>query len=89
MYIDKICAHNKEYKERKMVIIHLEVGELEELLTRLANERGISVDKLVSDIVNKYFPIPHIMNKNDMAEGYKEMGEINLSIANGSDDKTR
>ncbi|MBR6788809.1 MAG: hypothetical protein IKM44_03275 [Clostridia bacterium] len=66
-----------------MVIIHLEVGELEKVLTALAKERGISMDKLVSEIINKYFPSTHMMNREDMAKGYKEMSEINLSIANG------
>lgn len=70
-----------------MVIIQLDVGELEALLADLAKKRGISVDMLVSEIVNKYFPSPHKIDKEGMAEGYKEMGEINLSIANGSNDQ--
>lgn len=70
-----------------MVIIQLDVGELETLLADLAKQRGISVDMLVSEIVNKYFPTPHKIDKEAMAEGYKEMGDINLSIANGSNDQ--
>ncbi|HIV63463.1 MAG TPA: hypothetical protein H9693_01705 [Firmicutes bacterium] len=72
-----------------MVIIQLEVGELEEILAALAETRGITMDRLVSEIVNKYFPAPHSIDKSGMAEGYKEMGEINLSIADGIDDKKR
>ena len=70
-----------------MVIIQLDVGELETLLEDLAKKKGISVDMLVSEIVNKYFPTPHKIDKEAMAEGYKEMGDINLSIANGSNDQ--
>lgn len=70
-----------------MVIIQLEVGELESVLAAEAERRGISVDMLVSEIVNKYFPTPHTIDKEAMAEGYKEMGDINLSIANGSNDQ--
>lgn len=67
-----------------MVIIRLDVGaELEKALAEMAKEKGISMDRLVSEIVNKYFPVPHTINKEDFANGYKEMGEINLSIANG------
>ena len=70
-----------------MVIINLDIGELELLLPILAEKRGISVDRLVSEIVNKYFPAPHSINQAEMAEGHKEMGELNLSIANGDNDK--
>ena len=70
-----------------MVIIHLEVGELERLLNDTAKGRGISIDMLVSEIVNKYFPSPHNIDQDAMAEGYKEMGEINLSITNGTTDQ--
>ena len=72
-----------------MVIIQLEVGELEEILAALAETRGITMDRLVSEIVNKFFPAQHSIDKSGMAEGYKEMGEINLSIADGIDDKKR
>lgn len=70
-----------------MVIIKLEVGEVEELLDKIAARRGISVDMLVSEIVNKYFPDAHRIDVEAMAQGYKEMGEINLSIANGDNKK--
>ena len=74
-----------------MVIIHLSVEELLALLGESAQKRGISINMLIDEIVNKYFPSPHIMDKEAMAQGYKEMGEINLSIANGTsdNDKTR
>lgn len=70
-----------------MVIIKLEVSEIEELLQKIAERRGISVSMLVSEIINKYFPESHRIDVEAMAQGYKEMGEINLSIANGDNKK--
>lgn len=72
-----------------MVIIKLELGDAESSLLAEAERRNISVDKFVSEIVHKYLPTMHKIDKEEMAEGYKEMGEINLSIANGDDNKTR
>ncbi len=70
-----------------MVIIKLEVSEIDTLLRKIAEYKGISVDMLVSEIINKYFPDSHRIDVDAMAQGYKEMGEINLSIANGDNKK--
>ncbi len=65
-----------------MVIIKVEANEIAELFGLIPNyEKGVGM--LIFEIINKYFPDPHRINVEAMAEGYKEMGEINLSIANG------
>ena len=70
-----------------MVIIQLEIGNMEKQLQDIADKWSISVDRLVSEIVHKYLPTLHKIDKDEMANGYKEMADINLSIANGDDNK--
>lgn len=67
-----------------MVIIGLEAREAAELLDALAGRgRSLVMPEYIERIINRYFPAAHIMDKEQMAEGYKEMGEINLAVANG------
>ena len=69
-----------------MVIIQLEAHEAVELIEKL-NARGIKLYDLITKTINKYFPASHTMDKEAMAEGYKEMGIINLQIANGDQER--
>ena len=67
-----------------MVIIRLDADEAVKLLC--AHTDCGRTEKLLSDIekvINRYFPAAHIMDKEKMAEGYKEAGAVNLAIANG------
>ena len=65
-----------------MVIIQLDADEAIEIIEKL-NVRGIKLYDLITETINRYFPAAHTMDKEAMAEGYKEMGIINLAIANG------
>lgn len=69
-----------------MVIILLDAKEAIELI-EAASEKGMNMNISVNEIINKYFPASHIMDKDKVAEGYKEMGAINLAIANGDQER--
>lgn len=73
-------------EDRQMVIILLDAKEALELI-RAASERGMNLNFSVEEIINKYFPASHIMDKDKVAEGYKEMSAINLAIANGDQER--
>ncbi len=67
-----------------MVIIGLDASEAAELIDALAKHgRTVNMPTDTEKIINRYFPAAHNMDKERMAEGYKEMGEINLAVANG------
>ena len=61
-------------------------GESEEVLISAAKKRGVTVDKLISDVINKYLPLLHTIDKDGMAKGYEDMGEINVDISEGNAD---
>lgn len=65
-----------------MVIILLDANEATQLMSA-AKETNMTACETVAGIINKYFPAAHIMDKEKMAEGYKEAGAVNLAIANG------
>ena len=65
-----------------MVIIQLEANEAIAIIAGL-NAKGIDLYDLITYTINRYFPAAHTMDIEKMAEGYKEMGIINLQIANG------
>lgn len=56
-------------------------GELENMLIDSANNHGKSPEQFIVDIVNRYLPLTHIINQEDMAKGYLEMAQINLELA--------
>ena len=72
----------KDIRERIMskYIIELD-GEYEKMLIDGAKSRNISAEQFISDIIDRYLPLMHIINQEDMAEGYRKMAEINLDLA--------
>lgn len=68
-----------------MITVNLR-GVSEEKLTAAAKEKGITVDKLVSEVINKYLALLHTIDKESMAEGYADMGELNVKISEGNAD---
>ncbi len=56
-------------------------GELENMLIEGAKSRDISAQQFINDIIKRYLPLMHIINQEDMAEGYRDMAEINLELA--------
>ena len=61
-------------------IIELD-GEIENMLNSEATKRNLTSSKFIVDIVNRYLPLSHIINKEEMARGYEEMAQINLDLA--------
>ncbi len=50
-------------------------------LERLASERGIYPEQLASEILHLHLDFSHTMEKKEVCEGYEEMGELNLLLA--------
>ncbi|MCL2675875.1 MAG: hypothetical protein FWE84_04750 [Firmicutes bacterium] len=55
--------------------------ELADALEKSAMERNISIEKFIAEILNKYFVPLHTINREAMAKGYEEMGELNLMLS--------
>lgn len=68
-----------------MITVNLS-GGAEKYLIAAAKERGTTVDRLISDVINKYLMPLHTIDKESMAEGYEDMGEINVNISEGHAD---
>lgn len=56
--------------------------EVNKVLENNARIRDMSIESLIEEILNKYLIPLHTMDKEDMAKGYIESGDINLEIAN-------
>ena len=56
-------------------------GELETMLIEGAKNYGVTAEQFITDIVNRYLPITHKINREEMAAGYLEMAEVNLELA--------
>lgn len=56
-------------------------GELENMLIQGAKNRNISAEQFIVEIIDRYLPPAHIIDREEMAKGYAEMAQINLDIA--------
>ena len=56
-------------------------GEKETMLIEGAKSRSITAEQFITDIINRYLPLMHKINQEEMAKGYGEMAEINLELA--------
>ncbi|MCH5164201.1 MAG: hypothetical protein J1F36_04215 [Clostridiales bacterium] len=56
-------------------------GEKENMLIEGAKSRDITAQQFITDIVNRYLPLMHMINREDMAKGYEDMADINLELA--------
>ena len=56
-------------------------GELENMLIEEAKSRNLSAQQFITEIINKYLPLMHKIDQEEMAEGYRAMAEINLDLA--------
>lgn len=56
--------------------------ELNTILKEAAAKMNVSVESFISDILNRYAIDPHIMEQDEVKEGYRDMGDINLEISN-------
>lgn len=42
----------------------------------------VNIESFITEILNRYALDPHIMEKEDVKDGYEKMGDINLEISN-------
>ena len=56
-------------------------GEIEQMLLDTAKSKNMSPEEFISQIISRFLPALHNINQEDMAKGYQDMAEINLSLA--------
>lgn len=66
-----------------MITYRIEVNEeMDNIITKNAQRLGISPEKVIEQIINRFLVPLHNINRDEMAQGYELMGEINLELAN-------
>lgn len=66
-----------------MKIYQIEIpDELNKLMEECARKMDMSIEAFITRILSRYAVDPHIMEQDDVKQGYEEMGEINLKISN-------
>lgn len=61
----------------------IEIGEkLNAVLEEGARMKDMAIERFIAEILNRYAVDPHIMEKEDVKEGYEESGDINLDWSN-------
>jgi len=55
--------------------------ELNDILIAAAERINMSVEQFILQILNKYLVPMHMIDKEAMAAGYEEMGELNLELS--------
>lgn len=56
--------------------------DLNYILEEAAKKMDTNIETFISEILNRFAIDPHIMEQEDVKEGYVEMGDINLDISN-------
>lgn len=66
-----------------MKVYQIEIDdELNEILEEAARKMDTNIESFIGDILNRYAMDPHIMEQDEMKDGYVAMGDINLEISN-------
>lgn len=65
----------------KVYKINIE-DSLAEILEKGAAMTDNNVESFIAQILNRFAIDPHIMEQEDVKEGYREVGDINLEISN-------
>ncbi len=66
-----------------MKVYQVEVDEqLNKILEEASAKMDVNIESFISQILNRFAIDPHIMEQEEVKEGYEAMGEINLEISN-------
>ncbi|MCI8413508.1 MAG: hypothetical protein HFE47_05390 [Clostridia bacterium] len=66
-----------------MKVYQIEVDDtLNHILEEAARIMDVNIESFITEILNRYALDPHIMEKEDVKDGYEKMGDINLEISN-------
>lgn len=66
-----------------MIRYQIEVNqEVNDIIQKNASKLGISPEKVIEQIVNRFLVPLHNIDSEKMAQGYEQMSEINLELAN-------
>lgn len=66
-----------------MNVYQIEVDdELNVILEEAAQKMDVNIESFISQILNRFAIDPHIMEQDEVKDGYVEMGDINLNISN-------
>ena len=56
--------------------------ELNEILEEAARRMDTSIENFIEQILHRFALDPHIMEEEELKDGYRDMGDINLEISN-------
>ena len=66
-----------------MKVYRIEISdELNEILEEAAMKNDENIETFISRILDRFAIDPHIMEQDEVKEGYREVGDINLEISN-------
>lgn len=66
-----------------MKVYQIEVDEeLNYILEEAARKMDVNIESFITEILNRFAIDPHIMEKEEVKEGYEQTGDINLEISN-------
>ena len=66
-----------------MNVYQIEVDdELNAILEEAVQKMDVNIESFISQILNRFAIDPHIMEQDEVKDGYVEMGDINLNISN-------
>lgn len=66
-----------------MKVYQIEIDDdLNAVLEEGARNMDTNIETFISQILNRFAIDPHIMEQDEVKDGYQEVGDINLDISN-------
>lgn len=66
-----------------MKVYQIEIGdELNRILEEAASKMDQNIETFIESLLHRFAIDPHIMEGDDVKNGYEQMGDINLEISN-------
>ena len=68
-----------------MKVYQIEVNDqLNEILEEAARKMDTNIETFITRVWDRFAIDPHIMEQEEVKDGYTDMGDINLDISNGN-----
>ena len=66
-----------------MKVYQIEINdELNEILEEASRKMDVNIESFITQILDRFAIDPHIMEQDEVQDGYREVGDINLEISN-------
>ena len=66
-----------------MKVYQIEINdELNEILEEASRKMDVNIESFIAQILDRFAIDPHIMEQDEVKDGYREVGDINLEISN-------